>query len=117
MSRTRIVSYVDDELLKSLNKLCENSKTPLSHIISELIDIGCRVKQHHDTHPDQQKNKKAELVDKHTEYLLKIMAIAIDIYRCVRNEKSKYTEETIEGALAKISTNTQGFINRKLREV
>ena len=114
MSRTRIVSYLDDELLKSLNELCENSERPLSHIISELVDIGYRVKQHHDIDSNQQKDKKSDLVDKHTEYLLKIMAITIDSYRCVRNEKSKYTEETTEDVLAKISTNTQNFINKKL---
>ena len=116
MSLTRVVSYIDDEFLKSLNELCENTNKPLSHIISELVDIGYRVKQHHDTDSNQQEDKKSELVDKHTEYLLKIMAIAIDSYRCVRNEKSKYTEDTIEGALAKISINTQHFINRKLGE-
>jgi len=116
MSRTRIVSYLDDKLLKSINELCKNSERPLSHIISELIDIGYRVKQHHDTHSNHQEDKKSELVDKHTEYLLKIMAITIDSYRCVRNDKSKYTEGSIEEVLAKISSNTQNFINRKLGE-
>lgn len=117
MSRTRIVSYVDDEVLKTLRELYRNSDKPLSHIISELIDIGYRVKQHHDAHSNQQEskeNKKAELVDKHTEYLLKIMAIATDIYRCVRNERSKYQESTIDEVLATISTNTHNFITRKL---
>ena len=82
---------------------------PLSHIISELIDIGYRVKQHHDTYSSQQENKKAELIDKHTEYLLKIMAITTDIYRCVCNEKSKYNENTINEVLATISAKTHKF--------
>jgi len=114
MSRTRVASYLDDEVLKNLQELYKNSDRSISQIISELIDIGYRVKQHHEAHSDQQEDKKSELVDKHTEYLLKIMAITTDVYRCVRNEKSKYAEETIESVLATITTNSQNFINRKL---
>ena len=114
MSRTRVVSYVDDEVLKTLRELSGNSDKPLSHIISELIEIGYRVKQHHDANSNQPENKKAELVDKHTEYLLKIMAIVTDSYRCVRNEKSKYKEDTVDEVLATISSKTNSFINKKL---
>jgi hypothetical protein len=114
MSRTRVVSYVDNEILKTLRELYGSSDKPLSRIISEIIEIGYRVKQHHDTHANQHEDKKAELIAKHTEYLLKIMAIATDAYRCVRNEKSKYKENTVEDVLATISTNAQNFINRKL---
>jgi hypothetical protein len=115
MSRTRVASYLDDEVLKNLQELYKNSDRSISQIISELIDIGYRVKQHHEAHLDQQgEDKKAALTDKHTEYLLKIMAITTDVYRCVRNEKSKYAEETIEGVLTTLTTNTQNFINRKL---
>ena len=117
MPRTRVASYLDYEVLKNLQELYKNSDRSISQIISELIDIGYRVKQHHEAHSDQsdqQKDKKSELVDKHTEYLLKIMAITTDVYRCVRNEKSKYAEGTIEGVLTTITTNAQNFINRKL---
>ncbi|CAL7962057.1 conserved hypothetical protein [Gammaproteobacteria bacterium] len=115
MSRTRVVSYVDDEILKSLNGLCENNDKPLSQIISELIDIGYRVKQHHEAHSDQrEEDKKAELVDNHTEYLLKIMAITTDTYRCVRNEKSKYDDDSFDSVLTTINNKAQNFINRKL---
>ena len=111
MSRTRVVSYVDNEILKVLQELYKDTNKPLSHVISELIDIGYRVKQHHDAHADQQ---QSGIEDKHTEYLLKTMAIAADTYRCVRNEKSKYAEETIEEVLNTITTNAQNFIDRKL---
>ncbi len=110
-SKHFIVPYVDDEVLKTLRELYVSTDKPLSHIIS---DIGYRVKQHHDTHSNQQEDKKAELVDKHAEYLLKIMAINTDAYRCVRNEKSKYKENTIDEVLPTISSNAQNFINRKL---
>lgn len=114
MSRTRVVSYVDNEVLKTLRELYGNSDKPLSHIISELIDIGYRVKQHHDSHSNQQEDKKVELIGKHTEYLLKIISVVIDTYRCVRNEKSKYKETTVDEVLTKISANAQNFITKKL---
>ena len=115
MSRTsRIVSYIDDEVLKTLQEISKDSGKSLSNIISELIDIGYRVKQHHDAHSDQQKNRKAELADKHTEYLLRIMAIVADVYRCVRNEKSRYPEEATEDVLTTITSNARNFIDRKI---
>lgn len=42
------------------------------------------------------------------------MAIVADIYRCVRNDKSKYSEESVDDVLTTIASNTQNFINRKL---
>jgi hypothetical protein len=102
MSRTRVVSYIDDEILKALQ---------------ELIDIGCRVKQYHDTNSCYQGDRKSPLIDKHREYLLKIMALAADIYRCLGNEKSKYSEETIENVLVTITANAQSFIDRQLERI
>ena len=110
----RVVSFLDDEVINNLKELYKDSDRPLSRIISELVNIGYKVKQHHESHSDQQEEKKAELVDKHTEYLLKIMAITTDVYRHVRNEKSKYAEDSVDGVLTTINNNTQNFINRKL---
>ena len=120
MRQNRITSYVDDEVLKSLQELHnKNPNKSLSQLSSELIDIGYRVKMHHEAHSDQQdhqnqrNDQKSELAENHTEYLLKIMAIVADVYRCVRNEKSKYKEDPFEDVLAKITANAQKFINRK----
>ena len=45
------------------------------------------------------------------------MAITTDVYRHVRNEKSKYAEDSVDGVLTTINNNTQNFINRKLGKV
>ena len=113
MSRT--VVFLDDGVIKNLKELYKDTDKTLSKIISELVDIGYRVRQHHEEQKlNPQEEKKAELVDKHTEYLLRIMAIATDVYRCVRNEKSKYKEDNVNSVLDVIATNTQSFINGKL---
>lgn len=111
----RVVSYLEDDIVKGLKELYKNSDKSMSKIISEIIDIGYKVKLHHkENQSNPQIEKRAELKEKHTVYLLRIMAIAADIYRCVRNDKSKYDEENVDDVLTTIASNTQNFINRKL---
>ena len=112
----RIVSYLDDDVIENIKKLYKNSDISISKMASELMDIGYKVKLHHESHSGLQEEKKTALIDKHTEYLLKIMAISTDAYRCVRNEKSKYTEGAVDEVLTTIHTRTQNFINKKLEE-
>lgn len=112
----RISSYLEDDFVDKIKKLYQNSDVSISRMTAELIEIGYRVKLHHETHPSPQEAKKAVLTDKHTEYLLKIMATVIDVYRCVRNEKSKYHENTVDEALATIHARTLSFISQKLGE-
>jgi len=108
----RVVSFLNDEIMKNIKELYKDSDKSLSRIISELVDIGYKVKQHHETQQtDPIEKRKAELKDKHTEYLLRIMAVTTDIYRCIRNEKSKYNEELIDEVLDTIVTNARIFIN------
>lgn len=110
----RIVSYLEDEVIDNMKKLYKDSNISISKMASELMDIGYKVKLHHETHPELHEEKKIALIDKHTEYLLKIMAIATDIYRCVRNDKSKYEEDTIDAVLNTIHARTRNFINKEL---
>lgn len=112
----RISSYLEDDFVDKIKKLYQNSDISISNMIAELIDIGYRVKLHHEMSPNPQEAKKTMLVDKHTEYLLKIMAIAADVYRCIRNENSKYQEDTADEALATIHARTLSFISQKLAE-
>lgn len=112
----RIVSYLEDEVVEGIKKLYKDSTISVSKMASELMDIGYKVKLHHESHSGLQEVKKAALVDKHTEYLLKIMAVTNDIYRHVRKEKSKYTESTVDEVLDTIHTRTQNFINSELED-
>ncbi len=110
----RIVSYLEDDVIENIKKLYKNSNISISKMASELMDIGYKVKLHHESHSGLQEAKKAALVDKHTEYLLKIMAITNDVYRCVRNEKSKYAEDTVDEVLTIIHTRAKDFVNKEL---
>ena len=113
----RIVSYLEDDVAEDIKKLYKNSNISISKMASELMDIGYKVKLHHESQSQSGlQEEKIALIDKHTEYLLKIMAITSDIYRCIRNDKSKYNENTVDKALATIHARTQNFINRKLAE-
>ena len=110
---SRITVFLDDNVVENLKELYKDSSKSLSKIVAELVDIGYRVKQHHQK-ANLQEIKKAELVDKHTEYLLRTMSIAADIYRCIRNDKSKYKEANAENALNAITSNAQCYINGQL---
>ena len=112
----RISSYLEDDFVDKIKKLYQDSDISISKMVAELIDIGYRVKLHHEMQPNLRETKKAALIDKYTEYLLKIMSIAADVYRCVRNEKSKYHEDTADEAITAINTRVQSFISRKLAE-
>lgn len=113
----RIVTFVDDKIMTNIKELYKDSDKTISKIIAELVDIGYRVKQHQQTQLPNQKDNKIEendpLIFKHSEYLLRIMAVVADIYRCTRNEKSKYKETIADDALNTIVINTQKFINKK----
>ena len=113
----KVSASLNTSTVINLKELSKSSGKSLSQTISELIEIGCKVKQYHETQKSNpQEAKKAELIDKHTEYLLRTMAIAADTYRCVRNENSKYTEESVMDVLAKIEFNAkkyiEGYLNR-----
>ncbi|CAL7961590.1 conserved hypothetical protein [Gammaproteobacteria bacterium] len=112
----KVISFLDDAVINNLHELCNNSGKSLSKTIAELVDIGYKVKLYHEKQQPDQQTEKPLLPNKHTEYLLRIMAIATDIYRCTRNGKSKYKEDSIDDVLVTIATNTQNFINSKFKE-
>ena len=108
----RIVSYLNEDLIKSIRELYHGSSQSLSTTIAELVDIGYRVKQHHKAQKSaSEEAERTGVADKHTEYLLRIMAMVADSYRCVRNNKSKHKENNTEDVLAKITANAQNYID------
>lgn len=113
----KVSASLSTSMVVNLKELSKSSGKSLSQIISELIEIGCKVKQYQETQKsNQQEEKRAELVGKHTEYLLRIMAITADCYRCIRNEKSKYSAESVMDVLITIEGNAKkyidGYLNR-----
>lgn len=110
---SRVVVFLKDNTVQELKELSKNNNKSLSGTISDLIDIGHKIKQHQNNHTQElHEGKKDYFYGKHIEYLLKTMAIASDIYRCVRNEQSKYDEITTDDALNRIDINTANFIKK-----
>jgi hypothetical protein len=109
----RVVTYLSENNINDLKNLSKDLDIPLSKTIADAIDIGYKIKKYQ---KEQQTNplesRKEELVSNHTEYLLQIMAVVNDIYRCVRNDKSKYDEKSFEEVFAKISSNIRKVINK-----
>jgi len=112
----KVTSFLDESVINNLKKLSANSNKSLSKIIAELVDIGYKVKLYHEKQQANQQIEKPFLPDKHTEYLLRIMAVAADIYRCVRNEKTKYKEDNINDVLTTIATNAKNFISIEFKD-
>ena len=111
----RVSASLSATTVVNLKELAKNSGKSLSQVIAELVEIGYKVKQCQETQKlNPQEAKKAELVDKHTEYLLRIMALVADIYICVRNEKSRYVEESVHDVFIRVVANTKEFIDEYL---
>ena len=111
----RIITYLDDAIMQNLKEVSKISGKSISKIAAELIKVGYDIKHNKEVHKlSREEEKKQELVDKHTEYLLKILSIIGDTYRCVRNEKSKYSEETVEDVMKIITSNNRKYIDGHL---
>lgn len=107
----RLVTFIEDPLLQNLKKMSKDSKKSLSKLAAELIEIGYRAKQLQDGKSNKEEEKKAELAEKHTEYLLRILTILSDIYRCVRNEKSTQSGGKVDDVLNAIKDSVQAYIS------
>ena len=111
----RVVTFLDDETIQNLKEIGDESGKSISKITSELIEIGYNIKYNKDIHvASLQDKRKQELVDKHTEYLLRILTITKDMYRCTRNENSQYEEEDTSGALKTIKADIAEEIKQYL---
>ena len=109
----RIVTFLDEEMIKKLKEISNNSNKSVSKITAELIEAGYNIKYNNINNLQQ---KKQELTDKHTEYLLKILAIIQDMYHCVRNDKSHYDTENTAEALRLIKTNITEELDEFLQQ-
>jgi len=107
----KISTFVNDNFLKNLREMGKQQGKSLSKIASELIEIGYKVKQLQDGKSNKEEEKRAELVAKHTEYLLRMLTILSDIYRCTRNEKSTQAGEKVDDILSAIKDSVQSYIS------
>jgi|GEM_PF-3143194 len=113
----RIVAYVNESIDKKIQTIQENSQESLSKIIADLIESGIKIreiKEQENQKIKNQLNKKNALpLEDQNEHLLQILYIVLDIYRCVRNEKSKYETPNIDEAFKHIAS----LINKHLDNI
>ena len=112
----RIVTFLDEDMIKKLKEISEASNKSVSKITAELIEAGYNIKHNHDNDIDSCQQKKQELTDKHTEYLLRILAIIQDMYCCVRNDKSHYDTENTADALKIIKADIAEELDKFLQQ-
>lgn len=111
----KISTFLNEDMVQNLKEIGSESGKSISKITSELIEIGYNIKYNKDIHEASlQDRRKQELVDKHTEYLLRILTITKDMYRCTRNENSQYEEEDVSDALKTIKADIAEEINQYL---
>ena len=107
----RLVTFVDNELLKNLQQMAKDRDINVSKMASKLIETGYKVEQlQRGKSGENEAKKMEELRDKHSEYLLRILATTADILRCVHNDKSKYIDKDPEVVITKITENMQEYV-------
>ena len=101
----KISTFLNDDTIQNLKEISNNSGKSVSKIMAELIEIGYGIKYNKDAHKliVQDKNKQ-ELVDRNSEYLMRILATVNDIHRCTRNENSRYQAENESDVFQVIKT-------------
>jgi len=87
-----------------------------SHVMKDMIELGIKVhlmnKENHESIDEKNKREKEEeLQKKHTTYLLRLLGLSADIFRCV-HDKNKLPDSTnyVEEDIAKIKNKVDAFI-------
>jgi 5'-deoxynucleotidase YfbR-like HD superfamily hydrolase len=113
----RVTILLSNDMIKNLKKINESSGKSISKTSAELIETGYKLKHWQESQKlsSYEKNKQ-KLADKHTLYLLKIMSIVGDTYRCVRNEKSRYDEEDVNDVFNIITNYNCKYIEEYLNK-
>jgi hypothetical protein len=111
----RIVTYIDENTKNQLESIQSKTGKSLSKIVSDFIETGCNVmKLKEKTIENKSHNKITELQNKTIEYLLRLMYLTSDIYRCVRNEKSKYETKNTEDVMEQITSNVTSYLDENM---
>jgi hypothetical protein len=104
----KVVTFVSNHILDTIKKTAGDSGKALSKAFSELIELGFKVQQIND---NKNQNTSENPHDRHTEFLLRILSVVSDIYRCNRNDNSLYKEKNMDEALDIMKFNALNYIN------
>jgi hypothetical protein len=116
---SKIITFLNEDLIRNLKELCRNSGKSLSKVTSELVEVGYQAKQNQNE--DAQKAKSQDKLNmdfalKDREYLLRILNIDAEILRKIYNEPSKCLVKTANAKLATIKFQAQKLVETKLNK-
>lgn len=110
--------YLTQKIVDQLEAIKQDEgHESLSGTMKEMLELGIKVYLQNKDNPEldadekRRLEKEAELAKQHTAYLLKLLAINADIFRCVY-DKSKVTDgaNSAEDHLAQMKNKVEDFI-------
>ena len=115
--------YLPQKTLDQLDKVkLDDGYDSSSHVMKDMIEIGLKV------HLMNQGNvlsgddkyrmeKEEELQKKHTTYLLRLLGLSADIFRCVYDEnKIPKSKGNVEEDIAEIKNKVESFIDSYIND-
>jgi len=113
----KVFCYINENVQEQLEQIkIDEGFSSLSKTMQEMLTLGIRVYLHNKEKGDSGADKMEELVQQHSKFLLRILALNTDILHCVYDNK-KITEGTVtvEERIAlhkqKVDHFIEGFIN------
>ena len=113
----RLVTFIDNGMLSKIQEMASTAEKPLSQVAAELLEIGYRVKTSNNIKEEEPEEiRMKELIEKHTEYQLRILATTSDILRYMYTKESKYNGDDVEKILEQIKTSMRDYIEGYLHK-
>lgn len=112
----RLTTFVDKTTEKQVKDNAEQEGVSVSVYTASLIKLALKIKQlQGDENKQNEEEKKAELEEKHTEFLLKILGLQAEVLRCVY-DSSKVKNKTgdVESNINRIDEKAKEFIHQFL---
>lgn len=113
----KLTTFLSPKVLSEITLIAEKEQKNKSKIACELIELGLKLRNSDHSTSESQAQRKAELEAKHTEYLLRLIAICSNIMKFTYDpDKNKLNREQVENELELIRSRAQGFIDGRLSE-
>lgn len=105
----KISIYLKDSLEKQLKKEAEKEEVSLSEYSKQLIELGLKIRS---IQRDETREKKEELMDKTPEYLIRLLNICSEMFRCIYDQdKVARPADTPNDALDSIKNTTIAYLD------
>lgn len=108
----QIYTSIGEHTIEQLEKISKKTGKSFSKITAEMVELGLKVYEaRSENQISEVEKKKAELEEKHTEYLLRIMNLCSEILRCTFDpDKMESKSKNPEEAISEIKEKMQFYI-------